>query len=85
VTDWFLVQLTPLGARTLLDCPVAALVNSDADLGDVLADSDGLVDSIEEAGDFHSRLLVFEQWAKTRVARSPSRVRISALSALHGT
>jgi AraC-like DNA-binding protein len=85
MTDWFLVQLTPLGARTLLDCPVAALVNSDADLGDVLADSDGLVDSIEEADDFHSRLLIFEQWAKTRVARSPSRVRISALSVVHGT
>ncbi|RQW42578.1 helix-turn-helix domain-containing protein [Novosphingobium sp. LASN5T] len=85
VTDWFLVQLTPLGARTLLDCPVAALVNSDADLGAVLADSDGLVDAIEEAGDFHSRLVIFEQWAKTRLARSPSRVRVSALSALHGT
>lgn len=84
LTDWFLVQLTPLGARTLLDCPVAALINSDTDLGNVLLDSDDLIDRIEEADDFSSRLLVFEQWVEARIARSTSQVRVSALSALHG-
>jgi AraC-like DNA-binding protein len=85
MTDWFLVQLTPLGARTLLDCSVAALINSDADLSAVISDSDNLVDAIEEARDFQSRLMIFEQWAKSRVDRFPSRVRISALSAVHDT
>lgn len=84
ITDWFLVQLTPIGARTLLNCPIAALANTDTDLGDVLAHSDELIDRIEGASGFGGRLLAFEKWAEGRIARSLSESRTPTLSALHG-
>lgn len=34
-SDWFLLQLTPLGVRDLLACPLAALVDGDHDLAAV--------------------------------------------------
>lgn len=72
VTDWFLVQLTPLGVRTLLGCPVAAIVNADVELADLLEDSGSLVDSIEAADGFRGRLEAFEQWAIARIAEASS-------------
>lgn len=83
-TDWFLVQLTPLGTRALLDCPIAAFSNADIDLSDVLADSDALVDRIASADDFVGRLTAFEGWAAQRISSRAAHDRISALSALHG-
>lgn len=83
-TDWFLVQLTPLGARALLGCPFAALINADANLEEMLPDSNKLVDELLKAGDFSARLQIFEHWAWNRLRHVDTGGRARALSALHG-
>jgi AraC-like DNA-binding protein len=84
VSDWFLIQLTPLGVRDLLGCPLAELIDADHDIAAVAPQAQPLAETIAEATDFAARLAAVERWALARLDGQSSGERIAALSRLHG-
>jgi AraC-like DNA-binding protein len=82
-SDWFLLQLTPLGVRDLLGCPLSALVDGDHDLAAVAPLAAGLAEQIADAPDFITRLRIVEEWAMARLDPATMRSRPGALSMVH--
>jgi AraC-like DNA-binding protein len=82
-SDWFLLQLTPLGVRDLLGCPLATLVDGDHDLAAVAPRAAGLAERIAEAPDFATRMRIVEDWALARLDPATVSSRTGALSLVH--
>ncbi|WP_298189007.1 helix-turn-helix domain-containing protein [Novosphingobium sp.] len=82
-SDWFLLQLTPLGVRDLLGCPLAALVGADHDLAAVAPSAAALAEQIAAAPDFAARLRLVEDWAMARLDPASTGSRPGILSQAH--
>lgn len=82
-SDWFLLQLTPLGVRDLLGCPLAALFDADHDLTAVAPGAAVLAERIAGASQFATRLRIVEAWAMARLDGAAIGSRHSALSRVH--
>ena len=82
-SDWFLLQLTPLGVRDLLGCPLAALVDADHDLTAVAPRAAMLAEQIAAAPQFATRLRIVEEWAMARLDSAATGSRHGALSRVH--
>lgn len=83
VSNWFLIQLTPLGVRDLLGCPFAALTDADHELTAIAPDTESLVDRVAATSCFADRLRIVESWAAARLCDSVASRRMKALSKLH--
>lgn len=82
-SDWFLLQLTTLGVRDLLGCPLAALVGADHDLAAVAPSVAMLAEQIAAAPDFTARLRLVEDWAMARLDPASTGSRPGRLSRVH--
>lgn len=82
-SDWFLIQLTPLGVRDLLGCPLAALVDADNDLAAVTPSVFSLAEQITAVSDFAARLRLVEDWAMARLDPASTGSRPGILSQVH--
>jgi AraC-like DNA-binding protein len=82
-SDWFLLQLTPLGVRDLLGCPLAALVDADNDLAAVAPRTALLAEQIAAVPNFAARLRLVEDWAMARLDPASTGSRPGILSQVH--
>lgn len=82
-SDWFLIQLTPLGVRDLLGCPLSELTGADHELTAIARDAEPLVDRIAATSCFADRLRAVESWAAVRLCGNVASCRVKALSHLY--
>lgn len=83
VSNWFLIQLTPLGVRDLLGCPLAALTDADYELAAIAPDAESLVERIVATSCFADRLCAVEHWAVARLSGTLTSRRVAELSHLY--
>lgn len=90
VTDWFLIQLTPLGVRAAIGCPTAVLPNADIPLTDARPNPESLIEKLANAHTFGDRCGIATDWMRAVVRDHLARAGNTRLSQVaesirHGT